>query len=132
MVFLKRLTIWLVETALAVFLLGAGWFLYVGHDKTRGIGKDLLLSVIWIGLFSFSTGYLLTTAVSRALWRDLRPWSYPIIATALFLVHSQICFVIFDSLGEAQRLVFQVPGGLTVFACTIVGGIVLRRWVLGR
>jgi hypothetical protein len=53
---LKRLAVWLLETLLAVFLIGLGWLLFVGYDKTRGFGRELLFSVTWIGLFSFSTG----------------------------------------------------------------------------
>jgi hypothetical protein len=122
----KRLTIWLLETLSAVFLIGLGWFLVAGYDKTRGIGKELLFAVTAIGVFAFSTGYLFTTAVCRAIWRDLRPWSYPIIATVLFLIHSQVFFVSFRSSSEPQELSFQIPGGLTVFACTYLGS---RRWV---
>ncbi len=128
----KRLTIWLHETLSAVFLIGVGLLLVVGYDKTRGIGRELLFSVRWIGLFAFSTGYLFTTAVCRVIWRDLRPWSYPIIATVLFLIHSQVFFVSFRSSSEPQELFFQIPGGLTVFACTYVGSYVLRTWVSAR
>jgi hypothetical protein len=125
---LKRLAVWLLETLLAVFLIGLGWLLFVGYDKTRGFGRELLFSVTWIGLFSFSTGYLFTTATFRAIWRDLRPWSYPIIATALFLIHSQICFVILGSLSKSERLAFQIPSGFIVLACTFVGSLILRKW----
>ncbi len=128
----KRLTVWLLETLSAVFFIGLGLLLFVGYDKTRGIGKELLFSVTAIGLFAFSTGYLFTTAVCRIIWRDLRPWSYPIIATVLFLIHSQVFFVSFHSSKEPQDLSFQIPGGLTVFACTYVGSYVLRTWVLAH
>jgi hypothetical protein len=129
MLILKRLTVWSLETLFAVFLIGLGCLLFAGYDKTRGIGRDLLFSATWIGLFSFSTGYLFTTAVCRAIWRDLRPWSYPIMATALFWIHSQLFFVISGGASESERLWFQIPGGLTVFACTYVGSYVLRKWV---
>ncbi len=125
----KRLTVWLLETLFAVFFIGLGCLLFAGYDKTRGIGRELLFSITWIGLFAFSTGYLFTTAVCRVIWRDLRPWSYPIIATVLFLIHSQVFFVSFRSSSEPQELSFQIPGGLTVFVCTYVGSYVLRRWV---
>ena len=129
---IKRLTIWLVETIAIVVLLGLGWWLVVDQDQARGISRDILLAITWIGLFAFSTGYLLTTAISRTIWKDLRLWSYPLIAVALFFIHSQICFITFGTLNEAQRLALQIPGSLTVFACTFAGGLGLRRWILGQ
>jgi len=132
MLVLKRLVIWMIEMPCEVFLLGLGCLLFGGYDKTRGISKELLAYVTWIGLFSFSTAYLLTTAVSRAMWRDLRPWSYPVVATVLFLIHSQVFFAISGGSTASERISFQAAGACVVLACTLAGTFVLRRWVAGQ
>ena len=132
MSFLKRLVIWFSEVSCEIFLLGILWLLFGGYDKTRGIGRELLAYVTWIGLLSFSTAYLLTTAISRAFWRDLRLWSYPTLATVLFLIHSQIFFGMIGGPTEIRNFSFQIAGVFVVFACTLAGTLLLRLWLAGN
>lgn len=93
MLVVKRLTIWLVETFLQAVLLGLVLTGLFGYDR-HAFGKSLGLYVSGILLLSFTTGYLLTTAIARGAWRSQNFWSYSAIAVALFLIHSQIFFVV--------------------------------------
>jgi hypothetical protein len=65
---IKRLAIWLLETSLEVLLMGLALIALLGHDQ-HAFGRSLLAYSTWIVLFSFTTGYLLTTVVARGTWR---------------------------------------------------------------
>jgi hypothetical protein len=43
-----------------------------------------------LALLFFSTGYLITTAISRTLWSGRKLWLYPIIAMALFVIQFEV------------------------------------------
>jgi hypothetical protein len=68
MLILKRLAVWLIETSLEVLLLGLVLTLLLGHDQHAFL-KDVLIYSSGIVLLFFTTGYLLTTTVARAVWR---------------------------------------------------------------
>jgi hypothetical protein len=125
---LKRLTVWFIETASEALLLGLVLTLLFGHDQHAFL-KDVLIYSSGISLLFFSTGYLLTTIVARAVLRGRGSWLYPAIATALFFIHFEIMNV---SLGGAfapsTRLRVRVAGACIAFACTVVGTLALRRW----
>ena len=129
---MKRIAVWFIQVASEVLLLGLVLTLLFGHDQHAFL-KDVLIYSSGIGLLFFSTGYLLTTIVARAVLRG-RGWLlYPAIATALFFIHFEIMNV---SLGGAfepsTRLRVRMAGACIVFVCTFLGTLALRRWTLAR
>jgi hypothetical protein len=128
---IKRLAIWLLETLLEVVLLAPALMILFGHNP-HAVGRSLVGYAAGIVLLSFTTGYLLTTAVARAAWRGQKWWSYSTLAVALFLIHSQIFFVISGGSTRSDRLLIQLAGSCVVFVCTFLGSLVLRRWTSAR
>jgi peptidoglycan/LPS O-acetylase OafA/YrhL len=129
MLILKRLAIWLLEMSLELLLLSLLPFVLYGYDE-HAFGNDLLIFLSGVSFIFFRTGYLLSTAVSRAVWGGKRWWSYPAIGTALFLVHFQILnFSAGGAFEFPDRVRIQAAGACIVFACTFVGGHFLGNWV---
>jgi hypothetical protein len=131
MLILKRLAVWLAETCLEVLLLGLALIALFGHDQ-NAFGRSLVAYASGLVLVSFTTGYLLTTAVARGAWRGQMWWSYSAIAVALFLVHSEIFFVLSGGSTRPEQFSMQIAGAFIVFACTFVGSLALRRWTPGQ
>jgi hypothetical protein len=127
MLILKRLAVWLGETSLEVLLLGLVLIALFGHDQ-HAFGRSLVAYASGIVLLSFTTGYLLTTAVARGAWKGQTWWTYSAIAVALFLVHSEIFFVISGGSTRREQFSMQVAGSFVVFVCTMAGSLALRRW----
>ena len=128
MLILKRLSIWLLETSLEALLIGMVLVSLFGCDQ-HAYGKCLGINFVWISTMFFSTGYLFTTAIFRAIWRGRSLWSYSVAALMLFLIHFEI---LNHAAGGAfdlpKRAVIRIAGGCIVFACTFAGTLVLRRW----
>jgi hypothetical protein len=131
MLILKRLAVWFAETSLEALLLGLTLISVFGYDQ-HGFGRSLGLYVSGIVLLSFTTGYLLTTAVARGAWRGRQWWSYSAIAVALFLIHSQVFFVVSGGSTRPEKLSMQIAGACIVFACTFAGTLALRTWTAAR
>jgi len=127
MLILKRLAVWLAETSLEVLLLGLALITLFGHDQ-HAFGRSLVAYASGLVLVSFTTGYLLTTAVARGFWRGQMWWSYSAIAVALFLVHSEIFFVLSGGSTRPEQFLMQMAGAFIVFACTLAGTFALRKW----
>jgi len=127
MLILQRLAVWFAETSLEALLLGLALIALFGYDQ-HAFFRSLVAYATGIILFSFTTGYLLTTAVARSAWRGEQWWSYSAIAVGLFLVHSEIFFVISGGSKRPEQFSIQVAGAFVVFACTFCGTVVLRRW----
>lgn len=127
----KRLTIWLLETFFGVWLLGLALICLFGHDQ-HAFAKSLGLYISGIALLSFTTGYLLTTAVARGAWKGQKLWSYSAVATVLFLVHSQIFFVVSGGSTRLEKLAIGAAGACIAFACTLLGSVALRKWAPTR
>jgi intracellular septation protein A len=125
---MKRIVVWFIETCVEVLLLGLVLALLLGHDQHAFL-KDVLIYSSGIGLMFFSTGYLLTTIVVRAVWKAPKLWLYPAVATALFFIHFEIMNVsVRGAFEPPTRVRVRVAGACIVFACTFVGTVVLRRW----
>ena len=124
---IKRIVVWFIETLSEVLLLGIVLTVLLGHDS-RAFLKDLSVYSSGIVLLFFTTGYVLTTIVVRAVWKGHALWTYPAIATSLFLIHFEIMNV---SLGGAfappDRLRVRAAGACIVLACTLAGTWFLRR-----
>ena len=130
-VVVKRLTVWLLETLLGIMLLALFLIVLYGHDK-HAFGGDFLTGVAVIVAMAFSTGYLLSSAVSRAIWRGRTLWSYPSLAALLFFIHSQLFFIVSGGSTQSEKLLVQAPGLCIVFGCTLAGTFVLRKWAPAR
>jgi hypothetical protein len=129
MLILKRLFTWLLETSLEAVLLGVVLLSLFGCDQHVYI-KCLAVNFIWIGTMFFSTGYLLSTCVARALWQRRSLWIYPLIATVLFFIHFEILNrAAGGAFDPAKRFVIRVAGGCIVFTCTFLGSLLLRNWM---
>jgi hypothetical protein len=132
MLILKRLAVWFVETFSAVLLLGLLLALLLGHDQHAFL-KDVLIYSSGVGLLFFSTGFLLTTLVVRAVWKAPNLWLYPAAATTLFFIHFEIMNLsVRGAFEPPARLQVRVAGACIVFACTLVGTAMLRRWTAMR
>jgi hypothetical protein len=125
---MKRLVVWFVETLLEVLLLGLALTALFGHDQ-HAFGRSLVAYASGIVLVSFTTGYMLTTAVARVAWRGQTLWSYSAIAVALFLIHSEVFFVLSGGSRRLEQLSIQMAGSCIVLACTLAGTFVIRNWV---
>lgn len=126
---IKRLSIWFAETCFEILLLALALLAMFGYDK-GAFANGLGFYVSALALLSFTTGYLFTTVVARVAWRSQKLWSYSLVATILFIVHSEIFFVVSGGSTRYQKLSMQFAGCGIVFASTFVGSVVLRRWVL--
>ncbi len=125
---LKRLCVWFFETVVEAVLLGIVIAVLLGYDQNAFI-KDVLIYSTSVGLMFFTTGYLLSTVFVRASWRGLTLWSYPAIATVLFLIHFEIMNVgVGGAFEPKDRLHIRVVGVCIAFASTLAGTIVLRKW----
>jgi hypothetical protein len=129
MLFLKRLAIWLLETTCEAILLGLFLVRSYGPDR-RGFAGDLRFVMAGIALFSFTTGYLLTTAIARVVWAGgRRLWLYSALAASLFMVHVQILFLVAGGWASGDRIRVRLTGLCIVLACTYCGSYILRRWI---
>lgn len=131
---LKRLTIWLLETACVTLLLSfllmiLAWVEETGPFVSRlGLAHDMLIALAMAAIFMVNTGYVLTTAVSRIVWRSHSFWAYPAVAAVLFLAHLQYLFREASGQSSSERLAIRVGGACVVVACTLVGSWLLRKW----
>jgi hypothetical protein len=130
MLILKQLAIWLLETVFEALLLGVLLVCLVG-DNQHQYAKDLSVSFVWIGTMFFSTGYLFTTAIARAVWRGSTVRLYPVVAVVLFLIHFEVLNYSAGGIFDLRmRLAIRIAGMCIVLACTFVGTQLLRRWTL--
>lgn len=125
----KRLAIWAAEIILQAVLVGLlliGLFGYEPHD----FGRDLLGLTGLILIMFFMTGYLATTAISRAVWRGRKPWLYSIIASALFLIHFEVLNISVGGAYEPRdRVRIRMAGACIAFLSTLAGTTVLQKWM---
>lgn len=125
---LKRLAIWLMEVGLQAVLLGLLLIGLYGHDKFR-FGRDLLVYTDSILVMFFLTGYLLTTAILRVLWKGRTFWLYPVIAMALFLFHFELLNLgIGGAFAPPDRTRVLLAGMCAAAITTLCGTLVLQRW----
>lgn len=126
-VVLKRLAIWFVETAFEAILLALSLVVSYGPDQ-YGFARDTWFFLAGIGFFSFTAGYLLTTAVARVLWRGRGLLPYSILASLLLVVHVEILFHVANGWTPGERMRVRFTGLCVVLACTLCGSYFLRKW----
>jgi hypothetical protein len=126
---IKRLVVWLIETLSEALLLGTVLIALLGYDQ-KAFFKDLSVYSSGVVLLFFTTGYILTTAVVRAVWSGRALWLYPTVATGLFLIHFEIMNVLLrGAFAPSDRLRIRAAGACIVILCTIAGTLALRKWV---
>jgi uncharacterized protein involved in response to NO len=121
------MAVWFIETSSEALLLGFSLIGLFGYDQ-HAFGKSLGFYVSGVLLLSFTTGYLLTTAIARAIWKGQSWWSYSVIAIALFFVHSEVFFAVSGGSTRSEELSIQAAGALIVFVCTVAGTFILGKW----
>ena len=120
--------VWFVETLLEALLLGVVLVCLLGDDQHAYV-KDLTVSFVWIITMFFSTGYLFTTGIVRAVWRGGSVWLYPVAVLMLFFLHFEVLNHSAGGIFDApKRTVIRIAGGCIVLACTLAGTLSLRRW----
>lgn len=133
---LKRFIIWLIEITAEAVLLSLFFFAWYGYNDPveRGFLFQLVL-LTWaiLTVFMLGSGYLITTAVLRIAWESQRLLTYSIISVVLVSAHLQIFFLMAGGLtGQGERLPIRVASVCIVFACTLVGGWILKKTTLGK
>jgi len=118
----------MVETgsqALLLALLLTGLF---GHDQYN-FGRGLMIYAGEILMMFFLTGYLLTTAIARAIWKGQSSWRYPLLCTILFVLHFELLNVgIGGAFAPRDRRIILITGAVAAFLITLGGTLALRRW----
>ena len=111
-----------------------GSLLLLRLNGSYAFHRDVFVSELWRAFvvmalaFGWGTGYIISTAIVRTMWRSKRLWRYPSIASALFLGHLQWIFMITVGFSSLERLVLRGVGVCIVFTCTLAGNLLLRRW----
>jgi hypothetical protein len=127
---LKRLAVWLLEVGLQAILLGILLIGLYGYGKAS-FARSLMILVDSIFVMFLLTGYLLTTAISRAAWKGRTIWQYSIVAAVLFISHFELLNVgLGGAFAPPDRKIVLITGTVIAFLTTLVGTIVLRQWKL--
>jgi hypothetical protein len=128
MLILKRLTIWAAEIISQAMMLGLLLIGLHGYDQ-HAFGKSLLTYATWVLVMFFTTGYLATTAIVRAIRKWSKLWLYSAIATAVFVIHFEVLNVgVGGAFEPRDRLRILVTGACIAFLTTIFGTGLLQRW----
>lgn len=128
----RRLMTWLLEISLEMLLLGLLLITLSGYQQ-YGFVKTLFVFVSGVALILFTTGYVLSTAISRLAWRGEKVWSYPMFSTALFFLHFEFFnLAVGGAFEPSDRGLIRLAGACIAFACTLVGSHVLARMTESR
>jgi hypothetical protein len=132
MLILKRLAVWLAEVSLQSVLLGLLLIVLYGDDQ-HAFGRGLLIYTISTLTMFFTSGYLITTAISRVVWKGQTFWLYSVVATALFILHFELLNLGLGGAFEPRdRIRIIVAGACAAWVTTLAGTFVLRRWIVSR
>ncbi|MGE0887064.1 MAG: hypothetical protein AB7P14_26375 [Blastocatellales bacterium] len=131
MLILKRLAVWLIETAVEAVLLSLFTVVWWGYSDPVNRGFLFQLFIWAWGIFTIfmlGSGYLLTTAILRVFWKSERLWTYSAASAALVLLHLQIFSLLTGNEWLAGgELGIQVASACIVFTCTFIGGWILQK-----
>jgi len=123
----KRLLLWLAEIvsqALLLALLLAGLF---GHDQFS-FGRGVVIYAGWIFIMFCVTGYALTTAIARAIWKGESSKFYPLLSVVLFVVHFELLNVgIGGAFAPPDRRMVVIAGVAVAFLTTLGGRLLSRK-----
>lgn len=132
---LKLLTVWLVEALAAALLLGGLFGALSAPDVTNFLS---MLPGVWalaagIAAVLFLHGYYLLAALAGVFFRSRKLWVYPPISATIFVIYTHIVFIRLkpdlSSSGRATEFPFLIVGACLVFACAMVGNLILSKWV---
>jgi hypothetical protein len=73
MLIVKRLAVLGAEIISQAALLGLVLISLFGYDR-HAFGRSLLVYAIWILVMLLTTGYVVTTAISRTIWKGSKLW----------------------------------------------------------
>jgi hypothetical protein len=122
------MAVWLFETVCQAILLASFMVIRHGNNADTTLGDVLALAFAILFIFT-TTGYLLTTGILRAFWKNPQIWLYPFAATILFLIHFELFNITVDGAFKAPNRTPVLVAGLCItFVCTLGGGSVLRKW----
>ena len=94
--------------------------------------KDVIAGFVWVSMMFFSTGYVFTTGLARAIWQPGKAWLYPTVATVLFFIHFEILNHAAGGIfTPAMRAGVQFVGAFIAFSCTLAGTFALGKWKTG-
>jgi hypothetical protein len=131
--FLKRLTVWFVETLCGALLLGLFSAILMGPTD-YGFARSFSFFTGGVILISSMTGYALTTLICRLVWKRQKVMWYPQIAASLSIIHGLGFFVVADPGPRSGvllgRSVWLMAGGFVAFVSTLAGSYFLRGWEL--
>lgn len=123
--FLNRLAVWVLERTTEAVLLGATLYLLTWSDESRL--RDLLRVIALTGfVFMLGSGYLITTSILGVVWRSRRWWLHPSCASLLYVTHLRYFATGWSDLNIGSQM--QAAGVCIVFACTIAGNHLLKKW----
>jgi hypothetical protein len=123
---LKRFIVWFAETlSELVLIVGIAAIVSGDHEQITMPGLRVLL--FGALLLLVGSGYVLTAGVIATFFRSAISWRYPLVAAALFLIQVQLLVDGWTLPHGVQGRVLLIGAGV-VFACSFVGGIVLRQW----
>jgi hypothetical protein len=125
----KRVLVWLIEVWAEALLLALIMMTKLAHDSYEHASiRDVLIFSVAIMYMFFFTGYLLTTALFRFLWKVQTIWSYPMIAVLLFSAHFEILNLgMGGAFDPKDRLIVRIAGACITFSCTYFGSYVLQQ-----
>ena len=126
---MRTIAVWLTEVITETLLLGC----LLGALVSREIGLmyGVIGSVLAIPVVLFLHGYYLTRALA-GLVRNVAARLYPVVAAALFVIHTHVAFLRLkpnmSGLGKAKELPFLAGGACVVLACAFAGNRLLWQW----
>lgn len=124
---MKRIAVWLIETLSEILLCGIVLVVLLGHDPSTYL-ETLLAYSSGVALLLFTTGYLFTTLLVRAIRNGQTLWIYPAIATGLYFIHFEIMNVLsHGAFAPSDRPIIRAACACVVLVCTFVGSWLLRR-----
>jgi hypothetical protein len=127
MLILKRFIVWLLEFYCVALLLTG--FVGVSYGDVSRLGDSLRYAWAGVLIFMLGTGFVITMAIVGIVWRGRGLWRYPAIVAGLFTAHLLWFWVEAPGWSTSRYLSILAAGVVIVFACTLGGNLLLRRWV---
>jgi hypothetical protein len=139
MLILTLLTVWVIEviseTVILTLSLGLIWSVkgYYSDFWSPRYSTELLAIGSFMVAGMFSSGFLLTTAILRVVWRSQRLWDFSTAMAILSIAHLQILLMMMREPNRGPDtltgLKIQAASAVIVFACTFTGGWFIRKYL---
>lgn len=127
----KRLAVFSLERLCEALLLGTFLVFLWRPSGDRSLAGDVFRPDVlpFLREYLLHSLYLPTTLMAGVIWRSRKLWRYPTIAAGLFTANFLWLWEAQGHESTSENLSTLVAGVVVVFACTIVGNLLLRRWV---